>query len=122
MVRIVDISPLGWLAVIFPAASSIVFFILGADLPVSRRIFASIHGVAALAILPLTFFAMAAFPGISETSGTVLMLVVGGIAGTSIFYAISVVRTQWYVHLLHVPTLAVIAGGFVFARFLLYGH
>lgn len=120
--RIVDLSPLGWLAVSIPLASSIAFFILGKGLPVSRRIFASIHGVAALAILPLSIFAMATFQDIGETSGTVLMLVVGGIAGTSIFYAISVVRTQWYVHLLHVPTLAVIAGGFVFARFLLYGH
>ena len=117
-----DLSPLGWLAVVFPVASSMVFFVLGQGLPVSRRIFASIHGVVALAVLPLTFFAMASFPDFGETSGTVLMLVVGGIAGTSIFYAISVVRTQWYVHLLHVPTLAVIAGGFVFARFLLYGH
>lgn len=120
--RIVDLSPLGWLAVSLPVASSVAFFILGKGLPLSRRIFASIHGVAALAILPLCFFAMATFPGFSENSGIVLMLVVGGIAATSIFYAISVVRTQWYVHLLHVPTLAVIAGGFVFARFLLYGH
>lgn len=120
--RIVELSPLGWLAVSLPVATSIVFFVLGKNMPLSQRIFAAIHGIAALAILPLIFFAMATFPDISETSGTVLMLVVGGIAGTSIFYAISVIRTQWYVHLLHVPTLAVIAGGFVFARFLLYGH
>lgn len=117
-----ELSPLGWLAVCFPLASSIIFFVLGKELPVSRRIFASMHGVAALAILPVTIVFVAMFPDIGETGGTVLMLVVGGIAGTSIFYSISVVRTQWYVHLLHVPTLAVIAGGFVFARFLLYGH
>lgn len=120
--RIVELSPLGWLAVSFPLASSIVFFVLGKDLSLAKRLFASVHGIAALAILPLTLLIAATFADFGETGGTIIMLIVGGIAGTSIFYAITAVRPQWYFHLLHVPTLAVIAGSFVFVRFLLYGH
>lgn len=117
-----EFSPLGWLAVVFPVASTIVFFVLGKSLSPIRRFFASIHGVTALAILPATMFATTLFAGIGETGGTIIMLIVGAVSGTSVFYAIAAVRTEWYVHLLHVPTFAVIAGGFVFARFFLAGY
>lgn len=113
---------LGWLALIVPLATSVVFFLLGKDLPAARRVFASVHGVVAIAILPVTMFAVAMLPNIGETGGTIIMLAVGAIAGTSVFYAIASVKTRWYFHLLHVPTFAVIAGGFVYAAFFLSGR
>ena len=117
-----ELSPLGWLAIIFPVASTIVFFVLGKSLSPSRRFFASIHGVTGLAILPATMFATTLFAGIGETGGMIIMLMVGAVAATSAFYAIATVRTRWYFQLLHVPTFAVIAGGFVYTAFFLAGH
>ena len=117
-----ELSPLGWLAFLLPLASSVIFFALGKDLPVARRIFASAHGVFAVAILPATIYSTALFPDISEISGMIVMFLVGGIAGTSIFYSIASVRARWFYYLLHVPTLAVIAGGFVLSLFLLSGR
>lgn len=84
--------------------------------------FAAAHGVAAVAILPVTLLAAGAFPDISETGGIVVMGLVGGIAGTSIFYSIVTVKARWFYHLLHVPTLAVIAGSFVLSLFLVSGR
>lgn len=118
----VELSAVGWLTVVVPLASTIVFLVLGKDLSLWRRIFASVHGIAAVSILPLTFVVVKAFPDITEIAGTIFMLLIGGIAGTSIFYAIAVVRTRWFYHLLHVPTIAVIAGGFVLTAFLLSGR
>lgn len=120
--RVVELSPLGWLAVIVPLASTIVFFGLGKELPTARRIFAAIHGVTAVALLPIAFLVAAIFPNISENGGLVVMVLVGGIAATSVFYSIAAVKTRWFYHLLHIPTLAVIAGGFVLAMFLLAGR
>lgn len=117
-----ELSPLGWLAVIVPLTSTIVFFLLGKELPLVRRLFAAIHGVAALAILPVAFLVEAFLPDASDIVGLAALLLVGGIAATSVFYSIASVRAQWFYHLLHVPTLAVIAGGFVLAMFLLGGH
>jgi len=118
----VELSPLGWLAVIVPLSSTIVFFLLGKELPLARRLFAAIHGVAALAILPTAFFVAAFLPNAGEIVSLAVLLLVGGIAATSVFYSIASVRTQWFYHLLHIPTLAVIAGGFVLSMFLLAGH
>ena len=117
-----ELSALGWLAVIVPLASTTAFFVLGKDLAFAERIFASVHGIIAVAILPFTFFVAAAFPDISETGGTIVLLLAGGIACTSVFYSITAVNTRWFYHLLHVPTLAVIVGSFVFARFLFAGR
>lgn len=120
--RTVELSPLGWLAVAVPLASTIVFFVLAKDLPLARRFFAAIHGVAAVAILPVAFLVVAVFPEIGEAGSLAVLVLVGGVAATSIFYSIATVSTRWFYHLLHVPTVAVIAGGFVLAMFLLAGH
>lgn len=117
-----ELSPLGWLAVLLPLASTVIFFVLGKGLPMAKRLFASAHGAFAVAILPATIYSTAVIPDISEIGGAIIMLLVGGIAGTSIFYSIATVRTRWFYHLLHVPTLAVIAGGFVLSLFLLSGR
>lgn len=117
-----EISSLGWLAIIVALANTVVFFVLGKELPLARRVFASIHGIAALAILPSVLAVAAVFPQITEAGGTLVSLLVGGVAGVSIFYAIAAVRCRWFYHLLHVPTMAVIAGGFVLTAFLLAGH
>lgn len=118
----VELSLLGWLAIVLPLSSTIVFFVLGKDLALARRLFASVHGLGAVAILPLIVIITARMPDISETGGTIIMLLLGGVAGTSIFYSLAVVRTRWFFHLLHVPTVAVIAASFVFALFLLSGR
>lgn len=118
----VSLSLLGWLAIVLPLLSSIAFFVLGKDLALARRLFASVHGLAAVAILPVIIVIMAGIPELSEIGGTVIMLLLGGAAGTSIFYSLAVVRTRWFFHLLHVPTVAVIAASFVFALFLLSGR
>lgn len=117
-----ELSPLGWLAVIVPLSSTIAFFLLGKELPLARRLFAAIHGVAALSILPVAFLVAAFLPNASEIFSQAVLLLVGGVAATSVFYSIASVRTHWFYHLLHIPTLAVIAGGFVFAMFLLGGR
>ena len=117
-----ELSPLGWLALLLPLASSVIFFVLGKNLPIAKRAFASAHGVFAVAILPATIYSTAVFPNISEIGGIIVMFLVGGIAGTSIFYSIASVKARWFYHLLHVPTLAVIAGGFVLSLFLVSGR
>lgn len=117
-----DLSPLGWLAVLVPLASSVTFFVLTEHLPLASRVFASAHGIVAIAILPLLFATTAFFPDLGESGGTVILLLVGGVAATSIVFAIARARVRWFYHLLHAPTVAVIAGGFVFALFLLEGR
>lgn len=117
-----EISPLGWAAIAVPLASSAIFFALGKGLPLARRIFAAVHGVAAVAVLPVAIFVAAAYPDIGETGGTGVLVLIGGVASTSVFYAIAAVRSRWYYHLLHIPTFAVIAGGFILGMFLFSGR
>ena len=104
---------------VFPFISSMVFFVLASELDLVRRLFASIHGWAALSLLPFSAYTASQHPSLKVVVGVPGILIFGGMAAVSIFYAVATVRTQWKYHLLHVPTVFVIATGFVASLFIL---
>lgn len=104
---------------VFPFISSIVFFVLAKELDLVGRLFASIHGWAALLVLPFSAYIASQYPGLRVGVGVPGTLILGGVAAVSIFYAIAMVGTRWTYHLLHIPTALVVATGFVGSLFVL---
>lgn len=102
-----------------PFISSIVFFFLAKEKDSVRRSFASIHGWAALLVLPLSTFIASKYPSLRVGIGVPGILILGGVSSVSIFYAVATVRVRWLYHLLHIPTAFVIATGFVASLFIL---
>lgn len=104
---------------VIPFVSSIVFFFLAKEKDPVRRAFASIHGWAALLVLPFSVFIASQYPGVRIALGVPGILILGGVSAVSIFYAVATVRVRWLYHLLHIPTAVVIATGFVASLFIL---
>ncbi len=115
-------STIGWIFVAVAPCVSIFHFILGKDLILSRRLFASIHGLAAVAMLPLAQSVAALYPGSSATFGIVGLFVIGGISSSSIFFSMAELKIQWRYHVLHIPTVIVISVVFIMSLFALGGH
>lgn len=84
-----------------------------------RRLFASIHGWAALLILPFSAYTASQYPDLKVGVGVPGILILGGVAAVSIFYALAIVKARWAYHLLHIPTIFIIATGFVGSLFVL---
>ena len=104
---------------VFPFVSSIVFFALTREMDPVRRSFASIHGWAALLILPFSVYISSQHPGLRTSIGAVGFLAIGGVAAVSVFYAVAVTRARWIYHLLHIPTVFVIAISCIYSLFVL---
>jgi hypothetical protein len=104
---------------VFPFISSIVFFVAAKEMDPVRRLFASIHGWAALLVLPFSAHIASQYPSLKVGVGLPGILVLGGVAAVSIFYAVAMVRVRWTYHLLHIPTVLVIATSFVGSLFVL---
>ena len=104
---------------VFPFISSVVFFVLAKEMDLARRSFASIHGWAALLILPFAVYVSSQHPGLRESIGVLGFLIIGGVAAVSIFYAVAMVRARWVYHLLHIPTVFVIGISSIYSLFVL---
>lgn len=105
-----------------PFLSSFVFFFLAKEKILKQRAFASIHGWTALSILPSSTLIASQFPILKVSAGLPIALVLGGVSAVSVFYAIATVRRRWAYHLLHIPTLFVIATSIVASLFILTDH
>ena len=99
--------------------SSIVFFFLAKEKDSVQRSFASVHGLAALLVLPFSAFIASQYPSMRVGVGLPGILILGGLSAVSIFYAVATVRVRWLYHLLHIPTVFVIATSFVGSLFIL---
>ena len=108
---------------VFPFVSSIVFFVLAKQKDSMQRFFASIHGWAALLVLPFSVFIASQHPDLRVGLGVPGILILGGISAVSIFYALATVKVRWIYHLLHIPTISIVATGFVTSLLILAeGH
>ena len=117
------LSPLGIFLVASSLVASPVYFTLTSSLPARRRIFASIHGLTALSILPLAMLFETFLPGFGDTIGLAGIIVVGAVASASALFATSSLPgRQWFIHLLLIPVLVTIAYSCVLALFLFGGH
>ena len=104
---------------VFPFVSSIVFYILAEEMDSMRRLLASIHGWAALLVLPYSAYIASQYPSLKLGIGISGILALGGLAAVSIFYAVAMVKARWVYHLLHIPTVLVLATAFVGSLFIL---
>ena len=94
---------------VIPFVSSIVFFALAKDEPLLRRCFASIHGWAALSIIPFSALMATHYPDLGTSIGSLFILLPGCLSAVSVFYCIATVKARWAYHLLHIPTVFTIA-------------
>ncbi len=118
-----DINAYGKFLIATAGLATIAYFLCLSALSAGRRLLASVHGWAALAILPVAgFFG----PGMLELPAGVAVtatIAAGAVASTSLFYALAMTPKRfWYLHLLLVPVALTIAVSFVLAMFLLGGH
>lgn len=98
---------------VFPFVSSVVFFFFAKQKDPVQRCFASIHGWAALLVLPFSVLVASQYPDLRVGVGVPGILILGGVSAVSIFYAIATVKIRWIYQLLHIPTIFIIATGFV---------
>mgnify|MGYP000040043030 FL=1 len=98
---------------VFPFVSSIVFFVFAKQKDPVQRCFASIHGWAALLVLSFSVLVASQYPDLRVGVGVPGILILGGVSAVSIFYAIATVKIRWIYQMLHIPTIFIIATGFV---------
>jgi hypothetical protein len=100
----------------------LVFYFLAKEKSLAQRAFASVHGWAALSIFPSSTLIASQYPNVKVGVGLPIILVLGSVSAVSVFYAIATVRRRWAYHLLHIPTLFVIAISVVASLFILADH
>jgi hypothetical protein len=116
-----DVSPILALAFLVALANSGYFFYLGRDLRIARRILASLHGLLAVAILPLAYI-VAQFNVFHEPENRARIVYILFIVSLfSIIYSIVVLRDNWRVHLLHLATVTVLIFSFTIGLLLVLG-
>ena len=107
---------------VVPFLSSIVFFFLDKEKSLLQRVSSSIHGWAALAILPASTQIAIQLPELRVGVGLPVILMLGGVSAISVFYSMATVKARWMYHLLHIPTLFTIALSIVASLFVLGDH
>ncbi len=112
----------GWILAAIAPCVSIVYFVLGKDLILPRRLLVSIHGLAAVAMFPFALAVATLYPESGAPFGFAGLFLLGGLSSVSIFFSIAELSVQWSYHLLHIPTVFVIALSFVISLFALGGH
>jgi hypothetical protein len=117
----VDASPTFFLAYVAAVLSSGYFFYLGRNLPMPRRIAASLHGVLAAAILPSV--GMLGYSNLAIESDYLVGVIsfLCFFSGCSIIYSLVVIRGNWRVHLWHIATVIVLQVSFVMGLLLVLG-
>ena len=107
---------------VVPFLSSIVFFFLAKEKTFWQRCFASIHGWAALLIVPCSLLMATQYPEQRTSIGFPILLMLGCVSTVSVFYSIATVKGRWTYHLLHVPTVFTIGLSVVASLFILADH
>lgn len=107
---------------VIPFLSSIVFFLLSKEQRLLQRCLSSIHGWAALSILPLATLIGGHLANLRVGVGVPVILLLGGVSAVSVFYSMATLKRRWVYHLLHIPTVLTIALSFVLSLFVLADH
>ena len=116
-----DASPIVVLAFLVSLGNSGYFFYLGRDLQISKRIFASLHGLLAVAILPSVYLVQLNVLMLEPDHHALIIYLLSIISICSIVYSMIVLRGNWRIHLLHVATVIVLQISFALGLLMVLG-